>query len=120
MMFMAYPGKAGEQNPVNDPERTALQESKIALTTQCPVRFNHLDTNLLFESFLLFMVRQAPAGLNTDEGIEIAPNSKERRFRKVNLDLPPFFQVLKLNDVFIDIDRLYQERVRQLKWLAGE
>ena len=67
------------------------------------MRFNHLDADLFFERFLVFMVRQAPAWLNADERIEIAPNSKEWRFRKVNLDLPPFFQVLKFDDVFIDI-----------------
>ena len=120
MMFMIYPGEAGCQNRVNDPERTALQESKNTLTTQCPLRLNHLDANLLFERFLLFMVRQAPAWFDTYERIKVAPNSKERCFRKVYLDLPPFFQVLEFDDVFIDIDGLYQERVGQLKWFAGE
>ena len=120
MMFMICPGKARRQNGVNILNRAALKESKSTLTTQRALRLNHLDADLFFERFLVFMVRQAPAWLNTDEGIEIAPNRKERRFRKVNLNLPAFFQVLKFDDVFIDIDRLYQERVRQLKWFAGE
>jgi hypothetical protein len=46
-----------------------------------------LNAELLFEWFLLVVIRQTPAWFDTDERMEITPDCKEGRFSQIDLDL---------------------------------
>jgi len=46
-----------------------------------------LNADLLFEWFLLVVIRQTPARFDTDEWMEITPDRKEGRFSQVDLNL---------------------------------
>jgi hypothetical protein len=94
-------------------------KSKAAAPGESALGRHHLNTDLLLEGLLLVMIWQTPTWLDTDEGMKIAPDCKERRFSQIHLNLTICGVIVQADDGFIPIQWLDQKRVGKLKRPKG-